>query len=117
MKKHWKNVKWLLNFDVVKCFDNRNHTILLNLLQEQIKEFDLGEIIEEAIKTEIQHRTERFTPTKVIAQGVPLSPLLMNVYLNELDKFRGSLRKKAKHPFHYIRPNFPFLKKAGARNR
>ena len=71
--------------DLSKYFDTLNHTILLNLLRERIKDERVIQMIKRYLKSGVMENgivteTEEGSP-----QGGNLSPLLANVYLNEFD--------------------------------
>ena len=71
--------------DLSKYFDTLNHTILLNLLREQVKDERVIQMVKRYLKSGVMENgvvtgTEEGSP-----QGGNLSPLLANVYLNEFD--------------------------------
>lgn len=71
--------------DLSKYFDTLNHTILLNLLRQQVKDERVVQMIKRYLKSGVMENgvvieTEEGTP-----QGGNLSPLLANIYLNEFD--------------------------------
>ncbi len=77
---------WVVDMDLEKFFDKVNHDILMGRLSRKIKDKRLLKLIrkylEAGIMAEgIQVRTEEGTP-----QGGPLSPLLANILLDEVDK-------------------------------
>lgn len=74
--------------DITKCFDSIDHNILLNILKRDIKDNRFIELIRKMLKAGkfgkdfIYGKTYSGTP-----QGGVLSPLLANIYLNELDQY------------------------------
>ena len=71
--------------DLSKYFDTLNHTVLLNLLRQQIKDERVIQMVKRYLKSGVMENgvvteTEEGSP-----QGGNLSPLLANVYLNEFD--------------------------------
>ncbi|MCB8943984.1 MAG: hypothetical protein H6658_09535 [Ardenticatenaceae bacterium] len=78
---------WFIEGDISGCFDNINHDKLLEILGRQIKDNRLLELIKRWLKAGYMegweyHKTYSGTP-----QGGVLSPLMANIYLNELDQF------------------------------
>lgn len=83
---NFKGVKWFIEGDIKGCFDNIDHKVLLNLLSAKIKDSRFINLIRKFLKAGymedwIYHKTYSGTP-----QGGILSPVLTNIYLNELDK-------------------------------
>ena len=76
----------IIDLDLKSFFDVVNHDLLMSILYRKIKDVALLRLIRKYLKTgimlggTIQQRQEG-TP-----QGSPLSPLLSNILLNELDK-------------------------------
>lgn len=78
---------WVLEGDIRKCFDRINHVTLMKLVAKRIADPRILTLIEKFLKAGlleegIFHETEAGTP-----QGGVLSPLLANIYLNELDQW------------------------------
>lgn len=77
---------WVVDLDLEKFFDKVNHSRLLWLLQTRIGDKRLLRLISKILKSGAMEEgltTQRITGTP---QGSPLSPLLSNIVLDELDK-------------------------------
>ena len=77
--------KWTVDIDLAKYFDTVNHSKLMRLLSETIKDSRVLSLIGKYLKSGVMiqgvvEETEEGCP-----QGGPLSPLLSNIMLNELD--------------------------------
>lgn len=77
---------WVVDLDVEKFFDRVNHDILMSRIYRKGKDKRLLKVIRVFLKTGIMmggvlQPREEGTP-----QGSPLSPLLSNIYLDDLDK-------------------------------
>ena len=71
--------------DLSKYFDTMNHTLLLNLLRQQVKDERVVQMVKRYLRSGVMENgvvtgTEEGSP-----QGGNLSPLLANIYLNEFD--------------------------------
>ena len=78
--------QYILDFDLKSFFDIVNHDYLMSLLNRKIKDRLLLKLIRRYLQTDIMiggvtQQREQGTP-----QGSPLSPLLSNILLTELDK-------------------------------
>ena len=87
IRQQFKGIAWYIEGDIQGCFDNIDHTILMDILSRDIQDNRLLNLIKQGLKAGIMegwqyHQTYSGTP-----QGGILSPLLANIYLNELDKF------------------------------
>lgn len=77
---------YIVDLDLEKFFDQVNHDRLMSRLQERISDKRLLDLIRKFLRTGILIgglATQRTTGTP---QGSPLSPLLSNIVLDELDK-------------------------------
>lgn len=77
----------VVDIDIKSFFDEIDHSILLNLMWNiGIQDKQLLSVIKEMLKSEIKEPDGVIVrPTKGSPQGGVLSPLLANIYLNELD--------------------------------
>lgn len=78
--------RWVVDIDLEKFFDKVNHDILMYKLSKNIKDKRVLSLIRKYLQSGIMIngvvvRNEEGTP-----QGGPLSPLLSNIMLDELDK-------------------------------
>lgn len=78
--------RWVVDMDLEKFFDKVNHDRLMSTLAKRIKDKPLLKLIRKYLQAGVMingvvSSTEEGTP-----QGGPLSPLLSNIVLDELDK-------------------------------
>jgi group II intron reverse transcriptase/maturase len=85
--RKWKGTVWFIEGDIKGCFDNIDHSILLDILRRDIHDGRLVALIDGLLKAGYMenwkyHDIESGTP-----QGGIISPLLANIYLNDLDQY------------------------------
>lgn len=83
----FKATTWFIEGDIRGCFDNIDHTVLMRILARDIQDGRLLNLIRMNLDVgcmEGWHYQRTYSGTP---QGGVLSPLLANIYLNELDTF------------------------------
>ena len=78
--------EYVIDLDLAKFFDTVNHSKLLQVLSETIKDGRVISLIHKFLRAKIMDEGKVTTPTIGTPQGGPVSPVLANILLNELDK-------------------------------
>jgi RNA-directed DNA polymerase len=78
--------EWIIELDLEKFFDRVNHDKLMGLLMKKISDKRTLKLIRNYLNTGIMEEGVVIPRTEGTPQGSPLSPLLSNIVLNELDK-------------------------------
>lgn len=78
--------EWIIELDVEKFFDKVNHQKLMALLSNTIKDNNTLKLIHAYLRSGIMEGGMISVRTEGTPQGSPLSPLLSNIMLHELDK-------------------------------
>lgn len=78
---------YIVEGDIKACFDEIDHTVLLKILRQTVKDESLIKIIRKMLKAGVIDFGELMITDVGVPQGAVVSPLLANVYLNELDNF------------------------------
>jgi RNA-directed DNA polymerase len=78
--------EWVVDIDVEKFFDRVNHDVLMNRLAFRIRDKRLLRLIRAFLNSGIMADGVRVRSEEGTPQGGPLSPLLANLLLDELDK-------------------------------
>ncbi len=91
----YPRVSWVIEGDIVGCFDNIPHSGLLKAVARRIADGKVMSIVSSFLKAGYMenwqfHKTYSGTP-----QGGIISPLLCNVFLHQLDKYMESLGANA----------------------
>ena len=124
IQKTFTGVSWFVEGDIKGCFDNIDHHILVNILRRRIKDEVFIDLIWKLLRAGyledwMKHQTYSGTP-----QGSGVSPLLANIYMNELDRFmeqyQARFNKGGKRRFsnayvnanhHYVRTRERYAKR------
>jgi RNA-directed DNA polymerase len=77
---------WIVDLDLEKFFDRVNHDKLMNLLTSKIKDKRTLKLIRSYLSSGIMENGVVSPRREGTPQGSPLSPLLSNIILNELDQ-------------------------------
>ncbi len=78
--------RWVVDMDLEKFFDRVDHDILMSRLTRIIKDERLLKLIRRYLEAEMVDGKGVIKRDKGMPQGGPLSPLLSNILLDELDK-------------------------------
>jgi len=89
---------WVVDCDIKSYFDTIPHDKLMGKVMEQIADTKVLQLIELMLEQGIMETHREWTPTQGTPQGGVISPLLANIYLNELDHL---LIQKGVHPTRY----------------
>lgn len=109
MNTNMKDSIWFIEGDIKSYFPTIDHKILMNILERKIQDPTILKLIRTGLKAKVfQKEGTVFIPELGTPQGGILSPLLSNIYLDELDRYmeelcaqyQGSVRssKRKKNP-------------------
>ncbi len=78
--------EWVIDLDIEKYFDTVNHDKLISILRERINDSHTLHLIRKFLQAGVLDKG-MFSPSKKgTPQGGPLSPILLNIYLDKFDK-------------------------------
>ena len=95
-------VKWFIEGDIKAFFDTIDHHVLVGILRRRISDESLIELIWKFLKAGYLEEWQYNATFSGTPQGSGISPLLANIYLNELDVYmeeykmdfdKGEMRK------------------------
>ena len=78
--------RWVVDIDLEKFFDCVNHDILMDRVERKIKDERIPKLIRRYLQAGIMENGLTTASTEGTPQGGPLSPLLSNILLDDLDK-------------------------------
>jgi RNA-directed DNA polymerase len=78
--------RWMVDIDLEKFFDRVNHDILMSRLARRIKDKRVLRLIRRYLQAGMMSNGLTTARREGTPQGGPLSPLLSNILLDELDK-------------------------------
>lgn len=93
IKKEFTGAKWFIEGDIKGCFDNINHTVLMEIIGKKIKDARFLKLIRLFLKAGYMEDWKYHETYSGCPQGGIISPILANIYLNELDKYIMKLKK------------------------
>jgi RNA-directed DNA polymerase len=78
--------RWVVDVDLEKFFDRVNHDVLMSRLARKVKDKRVLKLVRRYLQAGIMTDGMEQARTEGTPQGSPLSPLLSNIMLDELDK-------------------------------
>lgn len=101
--------KWIIEGDIKACFDSFDHHITIQLLRKRIKDEAFISLMWKFLRAGYMEQWTYHETYSGSPQGSGVSPILANIYLNELDEFmakmkagfdRGDTRSRKVHKDH-----------------
>lgn len=106
--------EWVIDMDIEKYFDTVNHDKLISILREHVNEREVLYLIRSFLKAGVMENGLTCPNESGVPQGGPLSPILSNIYLDELDK---ELEARGLRFVRYADDSNIFVKSEMAANR
>ena len=106
--------EWVIDFDIEKFFDRVNHDKLISCIRKEINDSRILHLIRKFLKAGVMENGVKINTEEGTPQGGPISPILANIYLNELDK---ELQKRGLRFVRYADDFQIFVKSETAANR
>lgn len=75
----------VVDIDLAAFFDSVNHDVLMRLIALRIKDKRVLQLIGKYLRAGVSENGKQINTTQGVPQGGPLSPLLANIVLHELD--------------------------------
>ena len=87
-------ITWFIEGDIKGCFDNIDHEVLIEILGRKIKDSKFLNVIRQFLKAGYVENWEYNKTYSGTPQGGICSPILANIYLNELDRKFEEMKKQ-----------------------
>jgi group II intron reverse transcriptase/maturase len=83
----WTGVVWFIEGDISACFDRIDHEVLLGILRRDIHDERFIRLVSAMLDAGYLEEWRYNATLSGTPQGGVVSPLLANIYLNELDRY------------------------------
>lgn len=94
LKHEFIGAGWFVEGDIKGCFDNIDHTVLIAVIGRKIKDARFLKLIRLFLKSGYMEDWKYYGTYSGCPQGGIISPILANIYLNELDSYIEELKKE-----------------------
>jgi len=84
---HFQDCNWFIDGFILNCIENINFHFLVNLIEMKIKDRKFTRLIWKSLRAGFFHFDENKADIIGSLQGSLISPIMINIYLHELDKF------------------------------
>lgn len=94
IKKEFTGARWFIEGDIKGCFDNINHAVLVEIINQKNKDARFLKLIRLFLKAGYMEDWKYHETYSGCPQGGIISPILANIYLNELDRHIMKIKKE-----------------------
>ena len=92
IQKTYTGIKWFVEGDIKGCFDNIDQHILISILRRRIKDEQFIALIWKFLRAGYMEDWKWNGTYSGAAQGSVISPILANIYMNEMDEYMAALK-------------------------
>ena len=87
LQKGGSGTRWFIEGDIKGFFDNINHDVMIKILEKRIKDSRFIRLIRKFLNAGYIEDWQYFKSYGGTPQGGIISPILANIYLDQLDKY------------------------------
>ncbi len=116
VKRTWTGTTWFIEGDISACFDSIDHTVLLAILREKILDNRFLRLIDHLLQAGYLEEWTFKATYSGTPQGGVVSPILANVYLDQLDRIVENVLLPAHNRGVARRPNPEYHHVASRKN-
>jgi group II intron reverse transcriptase/maturase len=107
--KHWRGVKWFIEGDISQCFDRMDHEVMLAILGENIHDNRFLRLMTSLLRVGYLEDWKYNATLSGVPQGGVVSPILSNIYLDQLDQFVETVLLPAYNHGDQRKPYPPYM--------
>lgn len=93
---------WVVDADIKGYFDNIDHDMLMQRIERHISDGRLLKLIRTYLEHDVMDDGKLWTSQQGTPQGAVLSPLLANIYLDDLDKIVGDEHRMVRYADDFV---------------
>lgn len=94
IRESFTGCNWFVEGDITACFDSFDHHVLIDILRKRIDDERFIRLMWKFLKAGYMEQWEYNKTYCGTPQGSGMSPVLANIYLNELDKYLSEFKAK-----------------------
>ena len=94
IQKTFTGTNWFVEGDIHACFDSFDHHVVIDILRKRIDDEAFIQLIWKFLKAGYMEQWEYGKTYSGVPQGSGVSPVLCNIYMNELDRHVEELAKE-----------------------
>ena len=87
IQKRFTGARWFIEGDIKGFFDNIDHETLIRIMEKRIHDDRFLRLIRKFLNAGYMEQGQTYKTYSGTRQGGIISPILANIYLNELDKY------------------------------
>lgn len=104
IQKTFTGAKWFVEGDIKACFDSFDHHVLIDILRKRIDDEAFISLMWKFLKAGYMEQWQYHMTYSGTPQGSGMSPILANIYLNELDIYMGEYKARFYKPTRTANP-------------
>ena len=104
IQKTFTGAKWFVEGDIKACFDSYDHHVLIDILRKRIDDEAFISLMWKFLKAGYMEQWQYHMTYSGTPQGSGMSPILANIYLNELDRYMGEYKARFYKPTRTANP-------------
>lgn len=104
IQKTFTGAKWFVEGDIKACFDSFDHHVLIDILRKRIDDEEFISLMWKILKAGYMEQWQYHMTYSGTPQGSGMSPILANIYLNELDRYMGEYKARFYKPTRTANP-------------
>jgi group II intron reverse transcriptase/maturase len=83
----WSGTRWYVEGDIQRCFDSINTKVLLQIIERNIPDKSFLKLLRKMLQAGYMQEWQYHRTFSGVPQGGVVSPILSNIFLNDLDQF------------------------------